>query len=133
MSIEQRMRPLKEFPPQLAANIGCVFSDIDDTITTDGLIPAPAYEAIWRAHRTGLKVVLVTGRPAGWCDHLARMWPVAGVVGENGALAFARRDGRVRRLYAERPVDAAERLEAIRQRVLAEVPRVSRGYRSALP
>ena len=30
----------------------------------------------------------VTGRPAGWCDHIARMWPVDAVVGENGAFYF---------------------------------------------
>jgi hydroxymethylpyrimidine pyrophosphatase-like HAD family hydrolase len=33
-------------------------------------------------------VIPVTGRPAGWCDLIAREWPVDGVVGENGALVF---------------------------------------------
>ena len=36
----------------------------------------------------GSRVVPVTGRPAGWVDHIARMWPVDGVVGENGGLWF---------------------------------------------
>lgn len=34
----------------------------------------------------------VTGRPAGWCDMIARFWPVCGVVGENGGFYF-RYDG----------------------------------------
>ena len=41
-----------------------------------------------RLQRAGLIVVPITGRPAGWCDHIARMWPVRRVVGENGAFYF---------------------------------------------
>lgn len=116
------MRALSDMSTEVARGIATVFSDIDDTLTTDGLLPEVAFAALWRAREAGLAVVLVTGRPAGWCDHFARMWPVAGVVGENGALAFALIEERMRRIYAERPVDAAARLEAIRRQVLAEVP-----------
>ena len=35
--------------------------------------------------KAGLLVIPVTGRPAGWCDLIARFWPVDAVVGENGA------------------------------------------------
>lgn len=104
-------------------SIRAVFTDIDDTITTDGRVPAAAFSALWRAHDAGLAVVLVTGRPAGWCDHLARMWPVAAVVGENGALCFALRDGRIERIYADREENAAERLMAIEREVRERVPR----------
>lgn len=116
------MRPLKEIPAEICRRIETLFTDIDDTLTTDGRIPASAFEAVWRAHEAGLQVVLVTGRPAGWCDHLARMWPVAAVVGENGALCFAMHGDRIRRLYAPRQADAAHRLEQIRQEVLDQVP-----------
>jgi HAD superfamily hydrolase (TIGR01484 family) len=67
-------------------NIRCLFTDIDDTISTHGKITRDAYDALWRAHEAGLAVVPVTGRPAGWCDHIARMWPVDGIIGENGGL-----------------------------------------------
>ena len=33
-------------------------------------------------------MIPITGRPAGSCDHIARMWPVDGIVGENGAFYF---------------------------------------------
>jgi len=39
-----------------------------------------------------VKVIPVTAAPAGWCDQMARMWPVDGVISENGGL-FIQRDG----------------------------------------
>ena len=82
------MRPLSEFAPVARAGIRGVFFDIDDTLTTDGRLTADAYLALDQLKRQGLLVIPVTGRPAGWCDHIARMWPVDGVVGENGAFYF---------------------------------------------
>ena len=48
-----------------------VFADIDDTITSDGRLTADAYQALQSLYDAGLFVVPVTGRPAGWCDHIA--------------------------------------------------------------
>jgi HAD superfamily hydrolase (TIGR01484 family) len=69
-------------------NIQFVLTDIDDTLTTDGKLPACAYESLWQLHNAGFKVIPITGRPAGWCEMIARFWPVAGVVGENGGFYF---------------------------------------------
>ncbi len=91
-------------------------------LTPIAQIPAAAFSAMWEAHEAGIAVIPITGRPAGWCDHIARMWPVAAVVGENGALAFAMRGDRMQRIYATRQQDSAQRLEQIREEVLAEVP-----------
>ena len=65
-----------------------MLTDIDDTLTTGGRLLSEAYVALERLHDAGLLVIPVTGRPAGWCDHIARMWPVDAVVGENGAFWF---------------------------------------------
>lgn len=116
------MRPLQDMPDDVCSRVRLVFSDIDDTMTTAGRIPSVAFAAVWRAHDAGLAVVPVTGRPAGWCDHLARMWPVAAVVGENGAVAFRVEGEHMRRIHAPRQPDAAERLARIREQVLNEVP-----------
>ena len=62
--------------------------DVDETLTTAGKLTAGAYAAMERLKRAGKLVVPITGRPAGWCDHIARMWPVDAVVGENGAFYF---------------------------------------------
>jgi HAD superfamily hydrolase (TIGR01484 family) len=67
----------------------------------------------------------VTGRPAGWCDHIARMWPVDAVVGENGAFYFYYANGRLERRFHADGADRAEkrvRLQAIAARILAGVP-----------
>jgi hypothetical protein len=114
--------PADEIPAEVCRRIRYVFTDIDDTLTLRGRIPAAAFAALWAAHDAGLRVVPITGRPAGWCDHLARMWPVAAVVGENGALSFALDGETIRRIWAPRQPGDAERLEQIRVEVLAAVP-----------
>src|SRR5687768_12334095 len=82
------MRPLSSLPLEAARSIRVVLTDIDDTVTTEGVLTAKAYGALEELHDAGFIVIPVTGRPAGWCDHIARMWPVDAVVGENGALYF---------------------------------------------
>ena len=105
--------------------IDTVLLDIDDTLTTEGVLTAIAYTCLEKLKLAGLRVVPVTGRPAGWCDHIARMWPVDAVVGENGAFYFYRHAGRLhKRFHDEAPARAAKRatLQAIASRILAEVP-----------
>ena len=94
------MRPLSEFKNP---GLKIVLTDVDDTLTEKGRIRAPTYEALWRLHDRGLNVVPVTGRPAGWCEMIARTWPVHGVVGENGAFYFCLRGGKMRRYFAPDP------------------------------
>ena len=73
--------------------IEIIFTDIDGTLTTDGRISSEVYQALWQLNQAGKKIIPVTGRPAGWCDAIARLWPVHGVIGENGGLVY-RYDGR---------------------------------------
>jgi len=82
------MKPLSAFPVSARRELRGVLFDIDDTLTTEGRLTAVAYAAMERLKNAGLLVVPITGRPAGWCDHFARMWPVDAVVGENGAFYF---------------------------------------------
>lgn len=120
------MRPICEFPAIDAARITTVFTDIDDTLTTDGRLPAQAYHALENLHNAGINVAAITGRPAGWCDMIARFWPLDGVVGENGAFYFAY-DTAQRKMQRVYFADAASRkanrlkLKHIRTRVLKEV------------
>jgi HAD superfamily hydrolase (TIGR01484 family) len=121
------MRPIAQFPQAAARDLIGVFTEIDDTMTQDGRLPASAYAAIERLHRVGLKVVPITGRPAGWCDMIARFWPVAGAVGENGAFAFSYDHG-TRTMHRRFVTDAASRAEnrsrlaRLAERIVAEVP-----------
>jgi len=121
-------RPLAELPCD--PPVQGVFFDIDDTFTTDGLLLPEALEALAAWHASGRLSVAVTGRPAGWCDHIARMWPVDAVVGENGAFWFRydRQQHRMRRRFVQDEATLAghrARFAALGEEVLAQVPGVA--------
>lgn len=121
------MRALPEFPAAARRAMRAVLFDIDDTLTTDGRLTAEAYAAMERLHEAGFLLVPVTGRPAGWCDLIARLWPVAAVVGENGAFFF-RYDASRRVMHRAWADDAAararnrERLAALAREIVRAVP-----------
>ena len=121
------MQPLADLPAAARRGVRGVLCDIDDTLTTGGRLTADAYAAMERLEGAGLQVVPITGRPAGWCDHIARMWPVAAVVGENGAFHFRYdRERRVmRRVFADDAAARAanrERLRAIGAEIVRAIP-----------
>lgn len=72
-----------------------LFTDVDDTLTTAGQLLPETYAALWDLARSGVQIVPITGGCAGWCDQIARTWPVAGVIGEGGAF-YVRRDESLR-------------------------------------
>ncbi len=121
------MKPLSECPKATLAAVRGVLTDIDETVSTDGRLTAAAYGALEALKQAGLLVIPVTGRPAGWCDMVARFWPVDAVVGENGAFWMWHDggQGKLRTRFvqpeAER-TDGRRRLEAVRADVLREVP-----------
>jgi HAD superfamily hydrolase (TIGR01484 family) len=131
-------QPLKNWPSPARRHISGVFSDIDDTMTTGGHLHGAVVDAIERLRAIGILFVPITGRPAGWCDMIARMLPVDGVVGENGAFYF-RYDAAARRMVRRHLVDEKDRannrqrLDAIRAEVLKQVPGAAvaadQGYR----
>jgi HAD superfamily hydrolase (TIGR01484 family) len=120
-------RPVAAVPPARLARLRWVLTDIDDTLTSHGLLTAAAYAALDELHAAGVMVVPVTGRPAGWCDMIARTWPVAAVVGENGALWYAM-DHAARRMRRHHVQDEAMReacrvrLDALAAQAMAAVP-----------
>lgn len=115
------MLPIKNLPGAVCRNLIGILTDIDDTITTDGRLSAAAYEMLERLSDAGLLVVPVTGRPAGWCDMIARLWPIAGIVGENGAFAM-RYDHERREMRHLRNLDGPARLaNRVKLTALAEV------------
>ena len=79
------MKPLALWlPPHLRG----VFTDIDDTLTTDGAITPDALQALGALKAAGLHVIPITGRPVGWSEPFAQVWPVDAIVAENGAVAL---------------------------------------------
>ena len=92
------------------SRISVLLTDIDDTVTTDGRLTSQAYCALEDLQNAGYIVIPVTGRCAGWCDHIARMWPVNAIVGENGAFYF-RYDHEAKKMHEYFCQSESERLE----------------------
>ncbi|OEY65428.1 HAD-IIB family hydrolase [Marinobacter sp. X15-166B] len=62
-----------------------LFTDVDDTLTTDGQLLPETYLALCQLAAAGIRIIPVTGGCAGWCDQIIRTWPVTAVIGEGGA------------------------------------------------
>ena len=121
------MKPLEHLSSGQIKKIDAIFFDIDDTFSSHGKILSQAYEALWSLKDAGIRLVPITGRPAGWCDHIARMWPVDAVVGENGAFFFwcDQKTGRLKTLFhdtAEVRAQKREKLGLIKKEILETIP-----------
>jgi len=127
------MRPVAELA-ETALSLRGVFSDIDDTLTHEGAVVPEAYAALTRARAAGLRVVLVTGRPAGWAEVLASVWPVDAAIAENGGIAYLKRGRRLERLYFAPgdPSEELKRLAALSSEILAAFPFAKRSDDSGL-
>jgi hypothetical protein len=120
------MKDFAKAPQSTFAGIRFVLTDMDETLTYKGRLAARTYYALERLQRAGIKVIPVTAAPAGWCDQMARMWPVDGVIAENGGLYIQRDDvhGVIRHYWhgdLERAV-ISDRLAEIGRRVLEIAP-----------
>ena len=83
-----RWQPLADLPADAWRGVGGVFTDIDDTLTTEGAITPDALAALAALQRDGVRVVAITGRPVGWSEAFAAAWPLDAIVAENGAVAL---------------------------------------------
>jgi HAD superfamily hydrolase (TIGR01484 family) len=127
--------PLSDWPLAERRALVGVFTDIDDTLTTDGAITPDALQALGRLRAAGLHVVPVTGRPAGWSEPFALAWPVDAIVAENGAVALVRDpQGGLRKLYQQDAATRAAnfaRMQQVLARIEREVPGAVRAQDSA--
>lgn len=112
------------------SKIEFVLTDIDDTLTTEGQLQPKAYDSLWKLHDAGIKLIPITGRPAGWCEMIARFWPVEGIVGENGGFYFryaANKGEKIKKMQRwffsdEKTIKQNKlKLSAIEEEVLAKV------------
>lgn len=117
---------LAKAPREIFDDIRFIFTDLDDTLTTEGALLPETYQALHHLKENGFQIVPVTGGCAGWCDQIARIWPVAGVIGENGAF-YIRKDQDAHLSYhfwdnAEKHrADQAHILETV-QPMIADIP-----------
>jgi HAD superfamily hydrolase (TIGR01484 family) len=135
--------PLTDWPLEDRRQLIGVFTDIDDTLTTEGAITPDALQALAQLKAAGLHVIPITGRPLGWSEPFARgdaargiaPWPVDAIVAETGAAAVFLSQtspqpsdslpGELSKIYQ---ADAATRalnytcMQAVASQVLQEVP-----------
>ncbi|WP_413288631.1 HAD family hydrolase [Bdellovibrio sp. HCB337] len=107
------------------SQIKFLLTDIDDTLTDEGLLGPEAYESLWSLHRAGVHVIPITGRPAGWCEMIARQWPVSGVVGENGGFYFRYHNKKMlRHFFFDQKIqnENREKLNKLEKEILNQVP-----------
>lgn len=115
------MKSLSEF----TSSVDFVLTDIDDTLTDEGQLKAGAYQALWSLADAGIKIIPITGRPAGWCEMIARFWPVVGVVGENGGFWFRYHDHKMKRGFFFDEATIAtnrEKLNRLQKEIPLKVP-----------
>ena len=112
-------------------HISGVFTDIDDTLTTDGAITSDALEALGKLKAAGLHVVAITGRPVGWSEPFAGSWPVDAIVAENGAAALQSLPGQGLVKRYQQDEATRQRNYARMQEVLAQIEREVPGARRA--
>ena len=82
------MSPLSQWPEADRRQILGVFTDIDDTLTTDGVVPPATVQALADLKAAGLHVIPITGRPVGWSEPFARDWPVDAIVAVQGRIRY---------------------------------------------
>jgi len=140
------MKPLAQWPLAERRQISGVLTDIDDTLTTCGVITPDALAALADLRAAGLKVIPVTGRHIGWCERLAQgdsaqgvaPLPLDALLAENGALALVpkiinknalqpndSKGLKLSKLYQQSAHERASntaRMQQAAQRVLREVP-----------
>jgi HAD superfamily hydrolase (TIGR01484 family) len=128
------MQELDNWPADERRRISGVFTDIDDTLTTEGTITLDALEGLAELKAAGLKVVAITGRPVGWSEPFAASWPVDAIVAENGAVALLpdSQSAAPRPLSKIYQQDAAtraanfSRMQAVLARIERELPGIHR-------
>ena len=121
----RQCQPLGALPAGGLSGVLGVMTDIDDTLTREGAIEPAALAALHALHQAGVPVVAITGRPLGWSEPFARAWPLRAIVAENGAVALIRDGAALHTEYAQDETTRrrnAQRLQAVAQRVRAEVP-----------
>ena len=125
--VNHKMKTLSSWPQTARHKIVGVFTDIDDTLTTDGAITPDALQALHDLKTADLMVIPITGRPIGWSIPFASAWPVDAMVAENGAVALLQNKptNQVTKIYQQdlpTRTHNFQEMQRIAKQVLKEIP-----------
>ena len=102
------MKPMSEVNEKRLRKIKVLMFDLDGTFISNDSLEAATYRYLEKLKDHKIKTGVVTGRPAGWCDLIARWWPVNSVIGENGALSYSMSNGKMDRQFFDNAVSLEE-------------------------
>ena len=111
----ETLKPLSDWCVQARTPLVGILTDIDDTLSTDGAVPAPVVQALADLRAAGLQVIPITGRPVGWSVPFAAAWPVDAIVAENGAVALVADQENSGQIGLESTTDRRQQLSKIYQ------------------
>jgi HAD superfamily hydrolase (TIGR01484 family) len=81
---------LQSLSADVLKTIRLIATDMDGTLTKQGKFTAALITALESLAASGIDVVIVTGRSAGWVQGVVSYLPVAGAIAENGGVFFAK-------------------------------------------
>lgn len=121
------MQPIRTLAPSTLKSVRVLLTDMDETLTFKGRLASATYQSLEDLQRAGIRVIINTAAPAGWCDQMARMWPVDGVIGENGGLFFRQGEGEelVREFWHDDAETNAVGLKALAAQLAVQYPQLA--------
>jgi HAD superfamily hydrolase (TIGR01484 family) len=81
--------PISNAPINSFNNICLIATDMDGTLTRQGKFTSALLLTLEDLAAVGMKVVIVTGRSAGWVSGLSSLMPIAGAIAENGGIFYS--------------------------------------------
>jgi len=86
-------QPLKPLSGASFSNIRLVATDMDGTLTQRGKFSGTLLQALEDLATAGIKVLIVTGRSAGWMSGLSKLLPIDGAIAFGGGKPIAENGG----------------------------------------
>ena len=117
-------KPLSTLSINQAKQIKWLLTDVDDTLTWEGKLPSETLLALTKLNAAGVNIIPVTGACAGWCDQIARLWPVHGVIGENGAFWMKKNA----QGFTSREMYPFEQMKSRQSELMRQLDRLLEGY-----
>lgn len=107
------------------ARIRLVATDMDGTLTTKGKFTNALLQTLQDLAAANIKVIIVTGRSAGWVSGLAYYLPVVGAIAENGGLFYPSQGGQAVTITPIQDLDKHRRdLAAVFKKLQLNFPQI---------
>ncbi|AUT02621.1 HAD family hydrolase [Nostoc sp. CENA543] len=86
--IPASLQPLSSNASTDWGKIRLIATDMDGTLTNQGKFSTALLQTLEDLQAAGIKVMIVTGRSAGWVNGLNSLLPITGAIAENGGLLY---------------------------------------------